>query len=310
MTRRFGSAFSNFGLTISIKKTEVMHQPAPGAPSQQPSITVNSQELKVVDSFVYLGSTLTRNGQLDKEITTRIAKASAAFGRLNTRVWRQHGISIQTKLKVYRAVVVSPLLYGSESWTYYRRHVQQLEAFHQRKLRCLVNIKWQQRIPDTEILHRAKISGIEAILVQNQLRWSGHVCRMEDSRIPKQLLYGELCDGRKSVGGQRKRYKDVLHHNLLAAVIKDSTWKTIGQDRESWRTTVRNGVRRFEDNRIKHAKKKRALRKLRDGQQLPESTWRGSAHIKRHMSEGGSPTHRDFQYIRTRVEATTTTTPP
>ena len=233
MTRRFGSAFSNFGLTISIKKTEVMHQLAPGAPSQQPSITVNSEELKVVDSFVYLGSTLTRNGQLDKQITTRIAKASATFGRLNTRVWRQHGISIQTKFKVYRAAVVSTLLYGSESWTYYKRHVQQLEAFHQRKLRCLFNIKWEQRIPDTEILHRAKMSGIEAILVQNQLRWSGHVCRMEDSRIPKQLLYGEFCDGRRSVGGQRKRYKDVLLHNLLAAGINDSTWETIGQDRES-----------------------------------------------------------------------------
>ena len=116
------------------------------------------------------------------------------------------------------------------------------------------------------------MSGIEAILVQNQLRWSGHVCRMEDSRIPKQLLYGESCDGRRSVGGQRKRYKDVLHHNLLAAGIKDSTWETIGQDRESWRTSVRNGVRHFEDNRIEHAKKKRALRKLRDGQQLLEGT--------------------------------------
>ena len=48
----------NCDLTISTKKTEVVHQPAPGKPYNEPVITVNGQKLKVVDKFTYLGSTL------------------------------------------------------------------------------------------------------------------------------------------------------------------------------------------------------------------------------------------------------------
>ena len=41
----------NYDLTISTKKTEVVHQPAPGKPYNEPTVTVNGQKLKVVDKF-------------------------------------------------------------------------------------------------------------------------------------------------------------------------------------------------------------------------------------------------------------------
>ena len=55
---KFAKACTNFGLTISIKKTEVMHQPAPGKTYIEPSIAISGQCLKAVDKFTYLGSTL------------------------------------------------------------------------------------------------------------------------------------------------------------------------------------------------------------------------------------------------------------
>ena len=48
----------SYDLTISIKKTEVVYQPAPGKPYKEPTITVKGQRLQVVDKFTYLGSTL------------------------------------------------------------------------------------------------------------------------------------------------------------------------------------------------------------------------------------------------------------
>ena len=71
----------SYDLTISIKKTEVVYQPAHGKPYKEPTITVKSQRLQVVDKFTYLGSTLSRVVHIDDEINARIAKASAAFGR-------------------------------------------------------------------------------------------------------------------------------------------------------------------------------------------------------------------------------------
>ena len=97
------------------KKTEVVHQPAPGKPYNEPTIAVNGQKLKVVDKFTYLGSTLSRAVHIDDEVTARIAKASVAFGRLRVNVWERNGIKLDTKLKVYNALVLPTLLYACET---------------------------------------------------------------------------------------------------------------------------------------------------------------------------------------------------
>ena len=64
----------------------MVYQPAPGKPYKEPTITVNGQRLQVVDMFTYLGSTLSRVVHIDDEVNARIAKASAAFGRLRDSV--------------------------------------------------------------------------------------------------------------------------------------------------------------------------------------------------------------------------------
>ena len=83
--------------------------------------------------------------------------ASATFGRLHANVWNRRGISLQTKLKVYRAIVLPTLLYACETWTVYQRHAKKLNHFHTTCLRKLLNIKWQDRIPYTEVLAQADL---------------------------------------------------------------------------------------------------------------------------------------------------------
>ena len=80
--------------------------------------------LKNVDTFKYLGSCINSAANLDDDVLCPISRASQAFGCLHTRVWHERGISIKTKLSVYRAVVLPSLLYGCETWTCYRRHTK------------------------------------------------------------------------------------------------------------------------------------------------------------------------------------------
>ena len=208
----------NFQLTISTKKTEVVHQPAPGKPYSEPTITVNGQKLQVVDKFTYLGSALSRAVHIDDEVTARTSKASVAFGRLRTNVWERNGIRLDTKLKVYKAVVLPTLLYACETWTVYQRHAKKLNHFHLSCLRKLLKIRWQDKIPDTEVLKKANTQSVHTLLKLAQLRWTGHVTRMPDERLQKKVLYGELQDGkqRESVklkGSVKKGKKEPRDHH-------------------------------------------------------------------------------------------------
>ncbi|VDL94800.1 unnamed protein product [Schistocephalus solidus] len=67
-----------------------MHQPPPCAEYNAPRINVNGAQLKNVETFDYLESTLSRNMRIDEEVAQRISKASQAFGRLQASVWNCH----------------------------------------------------------------------------------------------------------------------------------------------------------------------------------------------------------------------------
>ena len=160
----------SYVLTISIKKTEVVYQPAPGKPYKESTITVKGQRLQVVDKFIHLRSTLSRVVHIDDEVNARIAKAGAAFGRPRGSIWGQSGIRLDTKLKVYRSVVLPTLLYACKTWTVYSllgQHAKRLNPFHTSCLRKLLKIKWQNRIPDIEVLKRAGIQSIHTLLGQH-----------------------------------------------------------------------------------------------------------------------------------------------
>ena len=120
-----------------------MFQPKPKSDPQKPAIKIGHDNLKVVDKFCYLGGLLSQNVRIDDEVTACIAKASAALGRLQKRVWSDHGIRLTTKVIVYRTVVLSTLLCGCESWTWYSDHMKKLDQFY---LRCLRKIKYQTRV--------------------------------------------------------------------------------------------------------------------------------------------------------------------
>jgi hypothetical protein len=142
------------------------------------------------------------------KLMTKLTPALPAPVPHSEDVWERRGVKLQTKLKVYDAVVIPSLLYACETWTVYSRHSRKLNHFHLGCLRKLLKIKWQDHIPDTEVLERANMNSVHTMLRKAQLRWAGHVVRMPEERLPKQILYGELTHGKRSFGGQMKRYKD------------------------------------------------------------------------------------------------------
>ena len=108
-----------------------------------------------------------------------------------------------------------------------------------RRLRSILGIWWRDKVTNLEVLDRAKSTSIEAMILKAQLRWTGHVIRMDSDRIPRQLFYGELCDGKRKQGRPRKRYLDNVKANLAHAGIAPKQLDACAQDRVGWCTLTK-----------------------------------------------------------------------
>ena len=238
----FAHACSQFGLTISIKKTNILGQDV----SSAPSISIGDCTLDVVEYCTYLGSNISSNLSLDTELNMRIGKASAALARLTKRVCENTMLTIKTKTLVYQACVLSTLLYGSESWALYTRQEHRLNTFHLRCLRRILGISWQDHIPNTEVLARAGTLSMYALLTKRLLRWLGHVTRMHSGRLPKDILYGELATESRPTGRPALRYKDVLKRDLKAGGIASASFEALAADRSGWGYTTESAIKTAE----------------------------------------------------------------
>ena len=127
---------------------------------------------------------------------------------------------VKTKIAVYNACVTSTLLYGSDTWTTYAWQERRLNTFHLRSIRFFF---------------------FYTLLRQRRLWWFGHVRRIEDGRIPKDILYGELALGR-TTGRPHLRYKDVCVRDVKAVDIDTMSWEVLAADRTKWRSPLKQHI--------------------------------------------------------------------
>ena len=253
------NVYSRAGLQVSTAKTEVLKQLV--QPAATRTLQVSGSDLKDVTEFRYLGCMLADGCDLGSEIRSRVSKATSAYGKLTGRVFYNKNLTLYPKVKVYKAICLSILLYGCETWVLYRKHLKVLESFHTRCLKRMIGLKWWHRVPHTDI-RRADIKPVECIIAHRQLRWVGHVVRMPEERLPRRVLYGELTNGWRSVGEQRKRYIDHIATTLRKCGIQTDKLEDLAADRCRWRQACYDGVSQYARQYHDRAAERRARRHL------------------------------------------------
>jgi hypothetical protein len=86
-------------------------------------------------------------------------------------------------------MVMSVVLYGSESWTCTDQDYAKLNTFHNKNLRSLLGMK-KSDIGNEELYLLTGSFSLEAYVRKDRLRWAGHVRKMNADRIPKRILFG------------------------------------------------------------------------------------------------------------------------
>ena len=147
------------------------------------SFSIDGEPLDGVDSFKYLGSYISIDSRFVAKVEDSLNQATRSYGRLRERVFQNDNLNLSTKVKVYEAKGFSVLLNGSEASTLYTRQMKTLDMWHIRGLKSIIGIPWRDNLTGNETLRRTSSVSLENIISRGQLRWLGHVKRMEDIRL-------------------------------------------------------------------------------------------------------------------------------
>ena len=111
-----------------------------------------------------------------------------------------------------------------------------------RCFRRILDIKWSEKVTNSEMLARTGLSSLYTVLRQRRRHWHGHVSRMPDGRIPKDLPYGELVSGSRAQGRPHVRFKHACKRDMKALELVPNNWEQVAADRSKWRKELHQGI--------------------------------------------------------------------
>jgi len=100
-----------YSLLINVDKTKVM-----ASDSIACRVLIQNELLEQVDTFPYLGSLITEDGECTTEFPTKLNRGQE-IGTSLQKIWKSHSIPISTKIRLMKALVWPVAAYGCESWT-------------------------------------------------------------------------------------------------------------------------------------------------------------------------------------------------
>ena len=197
----FSEDASTLCLRISWPKTKVQNV---GDGSHTPAdITVDGNLVECVESFVYLGSV---QPSALPDIKRRIALASSVMASLS-KIWWDKCLSLTIKIRTYKALILSTLLYTAETWTVRTEDARILESFHMKCQRQILGIRWQAMTVTLKSQSRPVSPPVIDHIVKRRNAIFGQIARMPSNVPVHQALscQVDLSLGRPPYGSWKRR---------------------------------------------------------------------------------------------------------
>ena len=192
-------------MEIGPDKTKVMTNNPNGF---QREIKTKGQMLEEVENFKYLGAIIS-NERSKLEILSRIAQTTATLSKLKI-IWKDKNISLASKVKLMRTLILSAFLYACESWTLTAEIERRIQALETRCYKRLLNISYKDHVTNGEVRKRIQNAiGVHKDLLtmvkKRKLRWYVYISR--STGMAKTVLQGTVKEARRR-GRQKKRWED------------------------------------------------------------------------------------------------------
>ncbi|KAK3540385.1 hypothetical protein QTP70_030406 [Hemibagrus guttatus] len=150
---RWRFALERRGMKFSRSKTEYM---CVNEREGSGTVRLQGEEVKTVQEFKYLGSTVQSNGECGKEVKKRVQAGWNGWRKVSG-VLCDRKISARIKGKVYRTVVRPAMLYGLETVSLRKRQESELEVAELKMLRFSLGVTRLDRIRNEYIRGTAHV---------------------------------------------------------------------------------------------------------------------------------------------------------
>ena len=101
--------------------------------------------------------------------------------QFSANIWKRTGLSLRTKIRLYNTLVISVLLYGSETWTLLKADERRLEAFHMNCQRRILGIRWFHFVMNASVTSQTGEEGLAIRICRWRLSIFGHVRRLPEA---------------------------------------------------------------------------------------------------------------------------------
>ena len=226
------------GMKISKEKSEVMLL---SRVHEEVEISLEGHVLQQSRNFKYLGVTVSDTNDTRLEVIHRITKFNNNL-RLLYPLLKDRNTPKGVKTLIYTSILRPILAYGHESWTLTSKTRSQIQAAEMKVLRLIKGVTRLDKLRNENIRRELHVEDILEFVERGQLRWYGHVKRMDDSRYPRKYLEWKP-DGRRPVGRPRKRWLENIDASLRkrGSTLLEIERERLFDDRQRWRELLRQG---------------------------------------------------------------------
>ena len=158
---------------------------------------IDVQTVETVSDFIFLGSKIAADGDCSHEIKRHLLRGKKLMTNLDS-ILKSRDITLQTKVRLVKAMVFPVVMCGCESWTVKKPERRRIDAFELWSWRRLLRLLWTARRSNQVILKEISLGcPLEGLMLKLKLQYSGHRMRRVDS-LEKTLMLG-------GIGGRRRR---------------------------------------------------------------------------------------------------------